>query len=195
MTNSFDPISRREKIAYRISVIGHPLVTIALFILIYGTLFYDLKTTLSAFGLIMLIVIIPITVNNYWQAKKGRITNFDVSDRKQRAALYPYLLLLMAIMSGVMYYFEYPETITHGVFFFFLMLLLISVVNLKLKASLHAASSFFICMMIVKVNPLAGLMVLLFSFVVAWSRLVLKRHTLPEIIVGAACGILFGLLG
>ena len=94
--------NRKEKVAYGISVIGHPLITISVFILVYGYLFYDVKTTLSAFALIFLIVIIPVSVNNYWQAKKGFITNFDVSDRKQRASLFPYLLVLVAIMWFVM---------------------------------------------------------------------------------------------
>jgi len=186
---------RLEKFAYRISIIGHPLVTISVFVLIYGYLFYDIKTTISAFLLIVLVVILPITINNYWQSKNGVITNFDVSDRKQRASLYPYLLLLMAIITGVMYFFDYPKSITEGVGYFFLMLLLMSLVNFKLKASLHAASSFFICMLILKVSWPAGIVAVLFSFMVAWSRLVLKRHTLSEIIAGSASGILFGLLG
>ncbi len=187
--------NRKEKVAYGISVIGHPLITISVFILVYGYLFYDVKTTLSAFALIFLIVIIPVSVNNYWQAKKGFITNFDVSDRKQRASLFPYLLVLVAIMWFVMYMYNFPYAITHGVLFFFLMLLVITVINLKLKASLHAASSMFICMMIVNINPFVGFAMLFFSLVVAWSRLVLKRHTLPEIIAGLAAGILFGWLG
>ncbi len=195
MESSNVPSGRLEKIAYRISIIGHPLVTISVFVLIYGYLFYDVKTTISAFLLIVFVVIMPITINNYWQAKKGLITNFDVSDRKQRATLYPYLLLLMAVMSGILYYYNYPESMRHGVLFFFFMLLVMSIINLKIKASLHAASSFYICMMIIKVNPIAGIVALPFSVVVAWSRLVLKRHTLPEIIAGSASGILFGLLG
>jgi membrane-associated phospholipid phosphatase len=101
----------------------------------------------------------------------------------------------MAVITGVLYYFKYPESITIGVSCFLLMILFMSVLNFKLKASLHAASSFFICMLILKVSPTVGVCALVFSLVVAWSRLVLKRHTLPEIIAGSASGILFGLLG
>lgn len=195
MERNSDKPSKLYKLAYSISVIGHPLITISVFVLIYGYLFYDVKTTLSIFLLILLVVILPIAINNYWQASKGMITNFDVSDRKQRSSLYPYLLLLMAVITGVLYYFKYPESITIGVSCFLLMILFMSVLNFKLKASLHAASSFFICMLILKVSPTVGVCALVFSLVVAWSRLVLKRHTLPEIIAGSASGILFGLLG
>lgn len=184
-----------ETIAYWISFVGHPLFTISAFVLVYGFLFFDVKNAITSFLFILFAVIIPISVNNYWQSKKGMITNFDVSDRKQRASLYPYLLLLMAIVSGIMCKLNFPDKITLGVVYFFLMLVAITLINLRLKASLHAAGSFFICMMIFEINPVVGIAAILFSIIVSWSRIVLKMHTKSEVIAGVVLGIIFGLLG
>jgi membrane-associated phospholipid phosphatase len=60
-----------------------------------------------------------------------------------------------------------------------------------LKVSLHAAFAVFAGAMVWP-HALPTLATLVLAAGVAWSRLVLRRHTLPEVLLGLLMGAVFG---
>jgi membrane-associated phospholipid phosphatase len=72
-----------------------------------------------------------------------------------------------------------------------LLVLLTHVLRRWLKVSLHAAFALFAAALVWPNLP-GTLAVAALALGVAWSRLVLRRHTLPEVLTGLLLGAAFG---
>ena len=68
------------------------------------------------------------------------------------------------------------------------LLLVCYVLNSWLKVSLHAAMSFFLACVLLRQEPTWGATALVLATLIAASRLVLRRHTLAELVVGSIVG-------
>jgi hypothetical protein len=66
--------------------------------------------------------------------------------------------------------------------------------NHRIKLSLHAAVSCYLSIAMMAIDRRAGIALLGFSLAVALSRLVLRRHTLPELAWGGALGMAGGVV-
>jgi hypothetical protein len=73
------------------------------------------------------------------------------------------------------------------------LLIIAALINFRIKLSLHALFAFYSAIMLFVINPIAGAVAFALAFLVFWSRLYLKRHDLPETLVGAFLGLLGGL--
>lgn len=81
----------------------------------------------------------------------------------------------------------------------FLSVLVGSVFNRSInKLSLHVLTVAGCAVVLYFVSPVAGILLGLISFVVAWSRVYLARHTIPEVtwgwIIGVACTLIWLLI-
>lgn len=175
-----------------VSTVGNPLITFSVFIL-----FITLKTMEPvAAGLLSLLVIggvtIPISINNYVKTKRGIYTNYDVSDREQRQSFYRFLLLLLSVVTAILFLTGQPASFRFGSLVFLSMVIVSFAINYKLKVSMHTSISVYLGFALLLINLYAGVAMLLFSILIALSRLVLKRHTVAEVIAGFIMGILFG---
>jgi ABC-type Fe3+ transport system permease subunit len=74
----------KKNIAHVVSVLGHPLLTIPLYVVLVMFGSEDFKRASLNTFLIIGCVFIPVTVWLYIKSRNGSYTNFDVSDRKQR---------------------------------------------------------------------------------------------------------------
>jgi membrane-associated phospholipid phosphatase len=63
-----------------------------------------------------------------------------------------------------------------------------------LKISLHASTSFFLAAMLLFDFGMLGFYAAIVSLLVAISRVILKRHTTMEVVIGGGAGILSGFL-
>ncbi|MFD2936805.1 phosphatase PAP2 family protein [Spirosoma flavum] len=151
-----------------------------------------LKNAAIVSGLLFGGVVVPIAWHNYQQVKKGQYTNFDVSNQKQRAQFYPILIGLVSLMTGLLLATDQPRPFCYGTGCVLLLLVSSYGVNRYIKASLHTALAFFLTWAIAISNQPLGLAMGIFSILIAASRLVLARHTLTEILVGALIGLLTG---
>ncbi len=180
------------KVARVVSVLGHPLLTAAVFVLFIGfTRFSGAKATVSSLIVIGL-VILPIIAWNYRNTRKGRYSNFDVSVRSQRYSFYAVSIVLLGVGTLALWLTGQPLALRYGMAFALLMVVVSGLANRYIKASLHTSVSVFLSMALLTIYPVAGAVLLGFSAVVAASRWVLKRHTLPEIGAGAAIGLAVG---
>ncbi len=180
------------KASLAISTIGNPLITFSVFVL-----FITLKTMdgMSAALLSLLVigcVTIPISINNYVKTKNGKYTNYDVSDREQRQGFYHFLLLLIGGVTGILYLTNQPAAFRHGSLVFLVMVIVSYVINYRLKVSMHTSISVYLGITLLLVNFNAGLAMLVFAVLIGLSRLVLKRHSVAEVVAGLAVGFVFG---
>jgi len=180
------------KTARVVSAVGHPLVTTSVLTLYIAFKQVSVLNALFVSALLLGGVVLPVSWQNYRRTKRGQYTNFDVSDRQQRYRFYPVLIGLLALATGLLFITRQSRPVCYG---FLSMLVLIGcsyVINFFRKASLHASISFFIAWAVLLISQPLGLVMMLFAWVVTASRLVLNRHSVAELIVGAGLGLLVG---
>lgn len=182
------------KLAKLISIIGHPLLLGTLYVVLMS--FHNLpKNTAMAVSISVIgLITIPIIFNNWRKTKKGTYSNFDVSDQQQRKGFYPFAIALFIVLLLVFWFFDFPREVISKSLVFFAMVLLMALINLRLKASMHAGIAFYIAVSVFSIGILLGLILSGLAILISWSRLEMKRHSLLELIVGGVIGIVFGWL-
>ena len=177
-----------------ISVIGHPLLTIPLFVVSLLFHFQDFNSALVTSLLLVFGIIVPLIIKMYRGEKKGVYTNFDVSDQGERKSWYFFAIALLSITVLILFVTNQSPVIRFGFLLSILVLLSSQIVNYYIKSSLHVSFNIFLSFLIAPVNIYVAALFFLFVFVIAWSRVYLKRHTIKEVTTGAIIGIIFGLL-
>ncbi len=180
------------KFAAFISVLGHPLLTLSIFCIISLFTYEEFQIALLHSLLIVGGFFLPLILKMYWNSKNGTYTNFDVSDKTQRQSWYIFTILLLLIITIILFVTDQPRTLRLSVFFSLILLGISQIMNYFLKSSLHVSLNLFLAFLIMPMNLIIGLLFLLFTILIAWARLTLKRHTIKEIIVGAFIGLTIG---
>lgn len=119
-------------------------------------------------------------------------SDFDISKRKQRPQLYFTAIFLVILYILVLFFLQAPKILFITTFSLALGLLILQIANNFLKASAHVATiTAFVTAMVIIHKDVYYLLGYLFVFLVGWSRIKLRRHTVLEVLVG---GMLGGLL-
>ena len=129
---------------------------------------------------------LPVALFIYFNVKRGKFTNLDVSDRVQRKRLYYFILPLLSLFMV----YEYAGNGKPNLENIFLCMLLLALMlsNYWIKSSMHTALNIYVAAMFYNLNPQWGYAWLSITVLVGISRLVLKRHTLAEVISGSVIG-------
>lgn len=184
----------KTKFATFVSTLGHPFLTLPVFIIF---LLFSTEPVAKA-GLLTLLIIggifIPVGLRTLLGVRKGKYTNLDVSDQAQRQQWFIVITLLLLIVTAIVWITDQNRTLRLGMICAFSLLLVSQLVNTRVKASMHLAFHTFLGLLILHMNAVAGAIFLLFAPLLAWSRLYLKRHVLEEVLVGVVLGGLFGLI-
>jgi membrane-associated phospholipid phosphatase len=180
--------------AQAISVLGHPLLTLAIFTILITFRMYDQSKASLISAIIIGLLVVPVTLRNYNKYKKKEYTNFDVSDRKQRESFYRFGIILLSGVTLLLFFIPGTKAFFIGTLCSLLMMIASGIVNLKVKASLHTGVTMFLSVIYFMLDSRVAYLLIAFTILIALSRLVLKRHTLSEVIFGAVIGLTFGLL-
>jgi membrane-associated phospholipid phosphatase len=183
-----------KKIANFISTIGNPTVLI----LVYG-FFHYLKNKsqanyLSSSLLVYSICLFPVSGFIAYKVRKGDFADQDVSNKIKRNSVYKVLLVSMCIVQIVAYLRDFSH---EGKLLLLTFLMVISIcygINQFYKISLHTTFSFLIALMIFPLSSLFSIILFIFSFANAWSRLALNRHTLKEVFLATMLANLAGMM-
>lgn len=173
-----------------ISAAGHPLLTSAFFLAAVMSRQFPSANGPAVVALLVVGVLLPIAGWNLWHVRRGNYTNFDVSHRPQRVTMYPLIVGLLAAVTLTLYLTNQPARLTAGMAAGCSLSASCWLANRWLKVSLHAAFSFFYALLAPNIGP--GLLLPAFALATAivWSRRHLGRHTLRELLTGAALGFL-----
>jgi len=184
----------KTTIAKLISTLGHPFLTVPVFVVF---LLFSIEPARQATYLSFLIIggiFVPIGIKTILGVRKGTYTNLDVSDQGQRQEWFIATSVLLLIVTAIIWLTNQGWTLRLAVSCALMLLLVAQAVNIRVKASMHLAFHTFLGFLILYFNWYAGLCFLLFAPLLAWSRLHLKRHVNKEIVVGIALGVVFGMV-
>lgn len=183
-----------RKAANFISIIGHPLLTFPLFIVIVMFGFKGFSEAVLVSSLIIGGVFIPVILWSYVKSKNGSYTNFDVSDRNQRKSLFLFVIPLLTVVTVVLYATNQSGNLCLSVLFALILTVVSQLINFFVKSSLHVSLNIYLAALIFTVNFEMGIVVLLFTGLLSWSRIKLGRHTIKEVLFGLSIGTIMSLL-
>lgn len=136
--------------------------------------------------------ILVMTVFLAFRKRRGKISNWDVSVKNERARnIYSPVLILVLLAAAGLHHFQQPfvgETL-----FFALLMAVCFVINTWIKISQHTLIITYLGFLVLSVNCWAGLLLLALAPFVAWSRVVLGRHQKDEVLAGGLVAVIFGL--
>ena len=144
----------------------------------------------TVYTLLFLMIVAGVLFYGVW---KKVFVDLDVSKREQRPLLFKVCGILLAIYLFGLYIFQAPEILVITTIGVIIGVFIISLVNMKIKASLHVATVSAFIFALALVYQGAYVLLLLLIPLVAWARVTTKRHTLKETIVGGTLGILLSL--
>ena len=183
----------REKIANIISTVGHPFLTIPVFVIFVLFRYNDFQSALKTSAIIIGGIFIPLGIKTYMGTKKGKYTNMDISNQIQRQRWYVTAVVLLLIVTILLFVTEQSRAIRFNVIYSFLLLLTAQLLNFYVKSSMHVAFNVFLFFLIIPINYIFALAFGIFVIFIGWSRLELKRHTVKEVIFGTMIGLFFGI--
>ncbi|MFC6267577.1 phosphatase PAP2 family protein [Frigoriflavimonas asaccharolytica] len=114
--------------------------------------------------------------------KKGNYQNLDVSNRVKRKSLY--IFINSSIFIYLLFDFFVKESFDVMMFFLLVLLLIMQVSNFFIKSSMHTALNFFVAALFISQNFWLGITWILISILVGISRIIVKRHTPKEVLMG-----------
>lgn len=174
-----------KRIASIITFIIHPatLAVPTVFLIV----FHELGSVSAAFSwsLFSIVFIAIILSFVFYGVKKKFFSNADISIRRQRRILYPFIIGISLFGLMIAYILRAPMVLLIAGFFLVISLIIFDIINLRIKASWHVASiTTFSIILISLYGGLAYLTIFLIP-AVAWARIIEHRHTLKETVVGA----------
>ncbi|HSW47966.1 MAG TPA: phosphatase PAP2 family protein [Candidatus Saccharimonadales bacterium] len=141
----------------------------------------------TAYSFMFLLIVASIVV---YYVRKKVFSDLDVSVRKQRPLLFKILLIAGLIYILGLYSFNAPGVLYVMVYSLLFGILVASVINVRIKASLHVATVSALILGFVLGYGGRYVWLLLLIPLVGWSRVKLKRHTVSETVVGGVVGSL-----
>lgn len=178
------------KIAKAISFIGHPLLTIPLFVAVMMFVFEDFEKALLNSALIIGCIFLPLFLRMYIKSRNGTYTNFDVSDRIQRKTLFTFIIPLMIVVTVISFKTSATSNFSLSILFGTILVVISQIINLFIKSSLHVSLNIYLSALVMTADFRIGIAVFLFSGLIAWSRVALGRHSWKEVIFGYCIGLI-----
>lgn len=176
---------RGHLLARWVSIVGHPFVTAIVMVLV-STRRFEIG---AAFALI---AILPVLVLSIRQVRRGKWKHVDATERRERPLLYAAGIGASLVMVGYLAVVHPGSPMIRSTLIVLAVLFLCALALRWVKISLHLLFVAIAATALVMMrSPLAWVYVPLVPLV-AWSRLVLARHTVPEVILGAIIGAATG---
>lgn len=178
----------RITVARALSIAGHPAVLVPCAVVVSAAAQGAGRGTILAALLAVASVAAGVVLYSRAQVKSGRWTHMDASDPSERRQLNPRLALLLCATAAVLLAAGQDIRIAAGLALGGAMVAAAHLLRSWLKASLHAAFAVY-CAFLVWPGVAAAFAIMLLAAGVAWSRLVLERHTRAEVVAGALLGM------
>jgi membrane-associated phospholipid phosphatase len=180
------PSSLLIKLSNILSNVLNPLFSLLIFFIYFAKEKMEISEAFKNLLWMVVLVIIPIFSWIFWNVKTGRYTNMDVSDRKQRNSLYIFNVLIISIYIAFLYFTQQNFDLILIIIFVMALMLIMHFSNFFIKSSMHTSFNVFVSALFFSLNIYFGLFWLLLTILVGISRVILKRHTVKEVIMGAS---------
>lgn len=175
------------------------LITNPIFILITVPFYLVYKTTKDTslawnWTMYTMVFISVFVIFVLYGVRNKIFSDIDVSNGKQRPILYFIGALLSVLYLFSLFILQGPMILFITTFGIILGILLAGLINMKVKASMHVAAFSGLISSLSIVYRGYYLLLLFLIPVIAWSRVKIKRHTVPEVIIGGTLGSLLSLI-
>ena len=182
----------QEKVAYGISRAFGPESTMAVVMWILLSFFTDLvwqDSILLIIGTFITNIALPICVFVVFYLS-GRLSDIEATDRRQRPPILVIIQLSYTIGIIFIYYFGSPQYISFAIWVY-LVLFMAMLISFFWKISLHMVGNTIVALLLIELFMAPIWLVGLMLGMVAWSRLVLKKHTPLQLFGGLVVPIVF----
>ncbi|MFZ2489915.1 MAG: hypothetical protein WA208_00385 [Thermoanaerobaculia bacterium] len=179
-------------VARWVSILGHPFVMVAAMVLGTALRLGTPREALRALAVVALIAVVPVALLMVRQVRRGSWTNVDASNQSERPALFAVGIVALVALLAATLAFQPGSFLIRGTVGVLIILAVCAVATRWLKVSLHSAFGGLAATTLLLVGSPAGWLVLAVLPVLAWSRLALRRHTVPEVLTGFLVGVVSG---
>ncbi len=171
-----------------LSIVGHPflLLPTSVFLATYQ----DDATTRARMFVPIVLALASIALYIVWKLKKGDVSNVDVSDRTQRGGIYFAPILCMVVLYLVLNYLVGNTHAARGVAAALALLISHALANPWIKASLHTSFVVLAAAYLLPGRPMLAALFVGLALLIAWGRVAYQRHSVREVVVGFAFGVL-----
>lgn len=180
------------KVSKFVSNLFNPLFSLLVYFLYFTLKFDTFSEGLKKFFLLLIFIILPISFWIFKRVKNGKYSDADVSNREERKSLYYFIIAAISIYILANYFFYH--FFDRVMLFLLLLLFAMQISNFFIKSSMHTALNIFTAALFFSQNHSFGIIWLLISVIVGVSRIILKKHTLQEVISGTLIASLISLL-
>ena len=173
-----------------ISIVGHPFTFVVLLVAIVSWKMHGGQQAFRTTGIVVAAMLVPLGLFIWNRYSLGHWETVDASAPADRPALYTAAFLLL-IPVGV--YFTLRESGTgmvRGLAAVAILIGILAGVNRWIKLSVHITIATFAAVIITWFIPALGVALLLFLPFLAWSRLMLSRHSIAEVSGGFLLGVI-----
>jgi len=187
--------TRRMRIARYVSNILAPATISLPFILLVA--FYQTQDRLSAL-IYACITLFFLSVGPLLYiiigVRLGKLSDIDVSRRTQRVG--PFIFGIVSVMIGwlVLTLTNGPRNLQTVMIITAFSGIIMMVITFWWKISMHASSLGGVATMLTALYGAVMVPLFVLLVLVSWSRVVLRRHTVPQVIAGSLAGIVLSLV-
>ncbi|MBL8080438.1 MAG: hypothetical protein JNM55_20880 [Anaerolineales bacterium] len=179
-------VSQADRLAEAVSLIFHPFVvgipTVSIAMVDQGS---SLAIALFWTVLSVSVVILPLTYLIYSKVRNGKYSDPSVSMREQRHDLYKIAAVLLIFLTAILVFGKAPTVLIASLISVVLATLISFIINRRFtKLSLHTFGVSGCAAILLLTVPMLGFIATLFIPLVAWARIHLQHHTVPQIIIG-----------
>ncbi len=167
-----------------ISNLFNPMTSLLIYFALFSLKNSTFRDAMHQLVPMLSLTVVPIFGWLFWQVRKGNYTDADDSNRQQRKGLY--FVIAAVLVVYLSYTYLRTSVVDIVISFLLLLLILLQLSNYFIKSSMHTAFNLFVSALLFTVNVFAAALWLGITFLVALSRLVLRRHTSAEILSGMA---------
>jgi len=171
-----------------ISDFFNPLVSLFIYFVYFSIQNYSFQEAVTHFTPILIMAILPVIIWIVWNVKTGRYTNMDVSNRVQRKSLY--IFIAVCVVSYLTFNYLKNGFIDFVMLFILILLFALQVSNLYIKSSMHTAFNVFVAALFYAFDMKIGFVWLVIAALVGITRIILRRHTVKEVFMGAGISFL-----
>jgi membrane-associated phospholipid phosphatase len=189
---STPPLTTKLALARWISIVGHPFSFTALLVAVVGSKRSGVGGATRLIIVTAIVLIIPLWIFMWRKWRSGRWQTVDASDPADRPSFYGVALLLVGLLMGCFALVQGWSFMLRGCAAVAILLGLAAFLNRWIKLSNHVAFAMFTGVLLSYFALGWGVAVLLLVPFVAWSRLVLSRHTWSEVLGGIILGAAVG---
>jgi hypothetical protein len=182
-------VNKRIQMARWISIIGHPFTFVVLLVSTASWNLHGSHRAIRTTCIVIGAVLIPLGLFIWNRYSTGRWQTVDASAPEDRPALYT---VSFALLIPLGFYFLYGERAAEMMRGFAAVAILIGVaaaLNRWIKLSAHLTMATFAAVIITRLVPNFGWALIAFLPTLGWSRLILSRHSISEVIGGFLLGL------